>query len=100
VTDEHTALLGKMLALAPKLALEHGMAVTTAADGKRGGGYKTLINSGRTAGRKSITCTCTCTAVRAHGAAWVPETFSRHHWRLHGLYWAQYASMIAGACAY
>jgi histidine triad (HIT) family protein len=26
-TEEHTALLGKMLALAPKLAAEHGIAV-------------------------------------------------------------------------
>jgi histidine triad (HIT) family protein len=52
VTEEHTALLGKMLALAPKLALEHGVAVTTGADGKRSGGYKTLINSGPNGGQE------------------------------------------------
>jgi histidine triad (HIT) family protein len=51
-TDEHTALLGKMVALAPKLALEHGVAVTTGADGKRTGGYKTLINSGPNGGQE------------------------------------------------
>jgi histidine triad (HIT) family protein len=51
-TDAHTALLGKMLALAPKLAAEHGIAVTVAADGKRSGGYKTLINSGPNGGQE------------------------------------------------
>ena len=51
-TDEHTVLLGKMLALAPKLAREHGVAVTQGADGKRGGGYKTLINSGPNGGQE------------------------------------------------
>jgi histidine triad (HIT) family protein len=51
-TDAHTALLGKMLALAPKLAAEHGIGVTVAADGKRSGGYKTLINSGPNGGQE------------------------------------------------
>jgi histidine triad (HIT) family protein len=51
-TDAHTALLGKMLALAPKLAAEHGIAVTVGADGKRSGGYKTLINSGPNGGQE------------------------------------------------
>lgn len=51
-TDAHTALLGKMLALAPRLALEHGVAVTVGADGKRSGGYKTLINSGPNGGQE------------------------------------------------
>ena len=52
VTNEHTAMLGKMLALASKLAREHGVAVTTGADGKRSGGYKTLINSGPNGGQE------------------------------------------------
>jgi histidine triad (HIT) family protein len=51
-TDAHTLLLGKMLALAPKLAAEHGIAVTVGADGKRSGGYKTLINSGPNGGQE------------------------------------------------
>ena len=51
-TDEHTALLGKMLSLAPKLAAEHGVAVTLDADGKRSGGFKTLINSGPNGGQE------------------------------------------------
>jgi histidine triad (HIT) family protein len=48
----HTALLGKMLALAPKLAAEHGCAVSYAADGTPGGGYKTLINTGPDGGQE------------------------------------------------
>ena len=51
-TEAHTAVLGKMLALAPKLAAEHGCAVTRDADGKPGGGYKTLINSGPDGGQE------------------------------------------------
>ena len=51
-TAAHTALLGKMLALAPKLAAEHGIGVTVGADGKRSGGYKTLINSGPNGGQE------------------------------------------------
>jgi histidine triad (HIT) family protein len=51
-TAEHTAVLGKMLALAPKLAAEHGVAVRYDADGKPGGGYKTLINSGPDGGQE------------------------------------------------
>jgi histidine triad (HIT) family protein len=51
-TDAHTALLGKMLALAPKLAREHGIAVTLDANGKPGGGFKTLINSGPNGGQE------------------------------------------------
>lgn len=52
VTEAHTAVLGKMLALASTLAREHGVAVTTDADGKRSGGYKTLINSGPNGGQE------------------------------------------------
>jgi histidine triad (HIT) family protein len=48
----HTAVLGKMLALAPKLAAEHGCAVSYAADGSPSGGYKTLINSGPDGGQE------------------------------------------------
>jgi histidine triad (HIT) family protein len=48
----HTVLLGKMLALAPKLAAEHGCAVSYDADGIPGGGYKTLINSGPDGGQE------------------------------------------------
>jgi len=52
VTDEHTAVLGKMLALAPKLAAEQGVGVSTGADGQRSGGFKTLINSGPNGGQE------------------------------------------------
>jgi histidine triad (HIT) family protein len=45
-------LLGKMLALAPKLAAEHGIAVAYDTDGQPGGGYKTLINSGPDGGQE------------------------------------------------
>ena len=48
----HTVLLGKMLALAPRLAAEHGCAVSYAADGTPGGGYKTLINTGPDGGQE------------------------------------------------
>ncbi|HEY0062592.1 MAG TPA: histidine triad nucleotide-binding protein [Telluria sp.] len=50
--ESHTHLLGKMLALAPKLAAEHGCAVSYDADGKPQGGYKTLINSGPDGGQE------------------------------------------------
>lgn len=50
--ESHTAVLGKMLALVPKLALEFGCAVTVGPDGTAGGGYKTLINSGPDGGQE------------------------------------------------
>ncbi|NHZ79075.1 HIT domain-containing protein [Massilia sp. CCM 8695] len=50
--ETHVALLGKMLALAPRLAKEHGCEVSYDADGKPGGGYKTLINSGPDGGQE------------------------------------------------
>lgn len=50
--DSHAALLGKMLVLAPRLAAEHGCSVTYDVDGKPGGGYKTLINSGPDGGQE------------------------------------------------
>ncbi len=49
---EHTGLLGKMLALAPRLAQEHGCAAVQEADGSYSGGYKTLINSGPDGGQE------------------------------------------------
>ena len=45
-------LLGKMLALAPRLAEEAGCAVGYDADGSPTGGYKTLINSGPNGGQE------------------------------------------------
>jgi histidine triad (HIT) family protein len=48
----HVELLGKMLALAPRLAAEHGCAVTYDADGNPGGGFKTMINSGPDGGQE------------------------------------------------
>lgn len=51
-SDGHAALLGKMLALAPKLAEEHGIAVKIDADGEKTGGFKTLINTGPDGGQE------------------------------------------------
>jgi len=48
----HVDLLGKMLALAPKLAHEHGCAVSYDDNGNPGGGYKTLINTGPDGGQE------------------------------------------------
>ena len=48
----HAPLLGKMLALAPRLAEEHGCAVSYDEDGAPAGGYKTLINSGPDGGQE------------------------------------------------
>jgi histidine triad (HIT) family protein len=50
--DGHAVLLGKMLALVPKLAAEHGIAVKTGADGEKTGGFKTLINTGPDGGQE------------------------------------------------
>ena len=51
-TDEHATLLGRMLALAPKLALEHGIAVQQDTDGERSGGFKSVINTGPDGGQE------------------------------------------------
>ncbi|MBD8629209.1 MAG: histidine triad nucleotide-binding protein [Massilia sp.] len=51
-TDAHAALLGKMLALAPKLAEQNGIAVKMDAAGKPVGGFKTLINAGPDGGQE------------------------------------------------
>jgi histidine triad (HIT) family protein len=50
--ETHAPLLGRMLALAPKLAAEHGIAVELDAEGNRSGGYKTLINAGPDGGQE------------------------------------------------
>jgi histidine triad (HIT) family protein len=49
--ESHTAVLGKMLALAPRLAEEHGISVAFDAEGAPSRGYKTLINSGPDGGQ-------------------------------------------------
>lgn len=51
-TAEHTALLGKMLALAPRLAAEQGCGYGLDAEGKPTGGFKTLINTGPDGGQE------------------------------------------------
>ncbi|HTD02930.1 histidine triad nucleotide-binding protein [Undibacterium sp.] len=45
-------LLGKMLALAPQIAKEHGCDVHRGGDGRLSGGYKTLINTGPDGGQE------------------------------------------------
>ncbi|MGH8854975.1 MAG: histidine triad nucleotide-binding protein [Telluria sp.] len=49
---EHAALLGRMLALVPKLAEEHGVSVKVDAGGGGSGGFKTLINTGPDGGQE------------------------------------------------
>ncbi|MBS1157549.1 MAG: histidine triad nucleotide-binding protein [Proteobacteria bacterium] len=48
----HHELLGKMLALVPKLAAEHGIAPVGDETGPFSGGYKTLINTGPEGGQE------------------------------------------------
>ena len=50
--DSHAGMLGRMMTLVPKLAAEHGCAVSYDAQGNPGGGYKTLINSGPDGGQE------------------------------------------------
>ena len=50
--DGHAAMLGRMMALVPKLAAEHGCAVSYDEQGQPQGGYKTLINSGPDGGQE------------------------------------------------
>ncbi|WP_339936402.1 histidine triad nucleotide-binding protein [Undibacterium luofuense] len=52
VGAEHTALLGKMLALASQLAEKAGCAPVLQPDGNLSGGYKTLINTGPDGGQE------------------------------------------------
>ncbi|HWJ95996.1 MAG TPA: histidine triad nucleotide-binding protein [Telluria sp.] len=51
-TDGHAAVLGKMMALVPKLAAEHGISVKTGPDGEPSGGFKVLVNSGPDGGQE------------------------------------------------
>jgi histidine triad (HIT) family protein len=51
-TDEHAAMLGRMMVLAPKLAAKHGIAVQQDADGERSGGFKSVINAGPNGGQE------------------------------------------------
>jgi histidine triad (HIT) family protein len=48
----HVELLGKMLALVPKLATEHGCGLTVDESGHQSGGYKTVINTGPDGGQE------------------------------------------------
>jgi histidine triad (HIT) family protein len=48
----HAPLLGRMLALAPRLAEEHGCAVSYDEDGVPSGGYKTVVNTGPNGGQE------------------------------------------------
>ena len=50
--DAQAEILGKMLALAPKLAVEHGCAAVRGTDGKYVGGFRTLINTGPNGGQE------------------------------------------------
>lgn len=50
--EQHAALLGKMLTLAPRLAAEQGCAYGQDAEGKPSGGFKTLINTGPDGGQE------------------------------------------------
>jgi histidine triad (HIT) family protein len=51
-TGNHTEMLGRMLALVPRLAAENGLSVTTGSSGERSGGFKTLINTGPDGGQE------------------------------------------------
>jgi histidine triad (HIT) family protein len=55
-SDQHAAMLGKMLLLAPKLAQEHGCGYVEACDVAAGatgsGGFKTLVNTGPDGGQE------------------------------------------------
>lgn len=50
--EQDAALLGKMLALAPRLAAEQGCAYGLDAEGKPSGGFKTIINTGPDGGQE------------------------------------------------
>ncbi len=51
--DRHAELLGKMLTLVPKLALQHGCGLTLDENGLPvKGGYKTVINTGPDGGQE------------------------------------------------
>lgn len=50
--EGEAALLGRMLALIPRLAAEHGCAATQGADGAYSGGFRTQINTGPVGGQE------------------------------------------------
>ena len=50
--DQHAAMLGKMLLLAPKLAREHGCGYVAQAGEAATGGFKTLVNTGPDGGQE------------------------------------------------
>jgi histidine triad (HIT) family protein len=50
--ERHSALLGKMMLLAPKLAQQHGCGLEVGASGKLAGGFKTLFNTGPNGGQE------------------------------------------------
>ena len=50
--EQHAAVLGKMLALAPRLAAEQGCGYGLDAEGKSSGGFKTIINTGPDGGQE------------------------------------------------
>jgi histidine triad (HIT) family protein len=52
IEDGHSALLGKMMVLAARLAKEQGCAYQVGADGQGSGGYKALINTGPDGGQE------------------------------------------------
>lgn len=51
-TENHAALLGKMMLLAPKLAQQLGCGYEVDETGKAGGGFKTLFNTGPDGGQE------------------------------------------------
>lgn len=50
--ESHSALLSKMMLLAPKLAEEQGCGYTSGDGGVGGGGFKTLFNTGPDGGQE------------------------------------------------
>lgn len=51
-TEAHTALLGKMLLLAPRLAQQQGCAYVAGGNGQGSGGFKTQFNVGPDGGQE------------------------------------------------
>jgi histidine triad (HIT) family protein len=51
-TEQHAALLGKMMLLAPRLAQQMGCGYEADADGSGSGGFKTLFNTGPDGGQE------------------------------------------------
>jgi histidine triad (HIT) family protein len=51
-TEQHAALLGKMMLLAPRLAQQMGCGYEADANGSGSGGFKTLFNTGPDGGQE------------------------------------------------